>query len=237
MAIEENQEVGLAGRLLGIITNPGTILQEVVEKPTIWGPAASISLANILIFLVSVPKLREFTMMSLENAAAKLPVEQAAQMKSFGSTGALVGGGIASVVGPFVVWLIAALLFKFFNLFIGNEANFKKLYAVAVITSVPTVLGNILRAIMVATSPAESLPNVTTSAALVLPKGTIGPAFAILSQIDPFYIWSLILLAMGTALVLNTSVKKTGTFIFALWIIMAAFGAVVASFKTVQFPG
>lgn len=237
MTSEEKQEIGLWERLIGIITSPGTTLEAVVVKPTIWGPAAIIVLADLMLFFVTVPKLREFTLWNLGKVAQQLPPDQVAQMKTFAANGALVGGGVATVIGPFVAWLIAALLFKFFNLFIGKEAPFNKLYAVAVITTVPIVLGNVLRTIMVATSPAESFPTITTSAALALPKGTIGPVFAILSQIDPFYIWSLILLAMGTALVLRTSVRKTGSFVFILWVIMAAFGALVASFKTVQFPG
>lgn len=237
MINEENREVGLWGRLFGILTRPGAILEAVVEKPTIWGPAAVISLVNLLLFIVTVPKLQEFTLKSLEKMPQTLPPEQIAQMKSFTGIWVVAWGGVATIIGPFVVWLIAALLFKFLNLFIGNEAPFKKLYAVAVITSVPTILANFVRTILVAASPAESFPTITTSAALVLPKGSFGPAFAVLSQIDPFYIWSLVLLAMGTALVLKTSVRKTGTFVFILWMVMAGIGALVASFKTVQFPG
>jgi len=167
----------------------------------------------------------------------EMNAEQLAKMKDFMSGGAVIGAGAAAVVMPFVIWLVVALLFKFLNLFIGNEAPLKKLYAVAVISSIPTVIGTALRNILVFFSPAENYATVTTSAALVLPKGTTGPLFAVLSGIDPFYIWNLALLAVGGALVLKTTVRKTGIMVFIIWVLVAAVSAVAMGLNPQQMPG
>jgi len=40
-----------------------------------------------------------------------------------------------------------------------------------------------------------------------------------LSQIDPFLIWSLVLLALGSSLAMKVAFKKTAVYIGALWIL------------------
>lgn len=167
----------------------------------------------------------------------QMNAEQLAKMKEFMSINAIAGGAVGTIAAPFIIWLVISLLFKFLNMFVGNEAPFKKLYAVSVITSLPIVLGTALRSILVTVSPAESYLTVSTSAAAVLPKGTMGPMFAVLSNIDPFIIWSLVLLAMGGAIVLKTSVRKTGLLVFIMWVLLV--GVTVAStlLKPQQIPG
>lgn len=238
MTDETTQEMGLWQRLTGIITRPGATLAAVVEKPTVLWPALVISLVNLGMFIITLPKLQKFMLWQFENMPQQeMNAEQLAKMKAFMSGGAVIGAGAAAVVMPFVIWLVVALLFKFLNLFIGNEAPLKKLYAVAVISSIPTVIGTALRNILVFFSPAENYATVTTSAALVLPKGTTGPLFAVLSGIDPFYIWNLALLAVGGALVLKTTVRKTGIMVFIIWVLVAAVSAVAMGLNPQQMPG
>jgi len=238
LTCEHSQEMGLWQRLTGIITRPGVTLATVVEKPTVLWPVAVISLVNLGLFIITIPKLQKFLQWTFENMPKQqFTPEQLDQMKSIMSVSGVIGAGIATVFTPLLIWFVIALLFKFMNLFAGNEAPIKKLYAVAVITSVPTLLGNALRSILVAISPGEDYTSITTSAALALPKGTTGPLFAFLSSIDPFYIWSLVLLAMGGALVLKTSVRKMGVFVFIIWILFAALSAGVAALNPQQVPG
>lgn len=219
---KETREMGLWQRITGIITKPGETLAALDEKPTVLGPAIVYILTNLLLFLITVPKLQKYSLIAIEKLSKQMPPEQFVQAKSMVSVTSVVGGGVAVLVMPFVSWLVISGLFKFYNMFVGSDASFKKLYAVSVITSIPMLLGTALRSIMVIFSPAENFASVTTSAALILPKESMGPLFAVLALVDPFYIWSLALLAMGTALVLKTSVKKTGIFVAILWVLYAA---------------
>lgn len=236
MVEEEIQDLTLWQRLAGIVTQPKVTLAAVVEKPTILGPALIISLVSLVLFLITSSKLKQYTLMTLEKMPQQLSPDQLAQTKSFMSVGLIVGGGFSALAVPLLGCLIFTLLFKFFNLFIGNEAPFKKLYAVSVITYVPSVLGNTLRSIMVAFSPAENLSSISTSAALVLPKSNMGPLFAFLSYIDPFFIWSMALLAIGGAMVLKTSVKKTGIFVFIICLLWAVIATSLVALNPQQFP-
>lgn len=231
-------EMGLWLRLAGIITRPGATLAAVVEKPTVLWPALVISLVNLVMFVVTIPKLQQYLAWSYENMPKQgMTPEQLAQMKSAMSVAGLVGGGVTMLLLPFLIWLVLSLAFKFLNLFIGNEAPLKKLYAVSVITSIPIIIGSTLRYLLVLVSPGESYATVTTSAAAVMPRGSVGPLFALLSCIDPFIIWSLVLLALGGALVLKTSVRKTGVLVFIMWMLMAAVSIAFTMFNAQQLPG
>lgn len=221
MANENIPELGLWQRLIGIITKPQETLAALAEKPTILGPAVVYCVVNLIFFLLTAPKLKSFSLINLEKMSKQMTPEQLAQAKSMVSVWAVVGGSVSIIVMPFVSWLVVSLLVKFFNMFVGDEAKFKQLYAVSVITSFPMLLGAALRSIIVMGSPAENFATVTTSAALALPKGSTGPLFAVLTLVDPFYIWSFVLLAMGSALVMKTSVKKTGIFVAVLWALYA----------------
>lgn len=219
---ENVPEMSLWQRLMGIITKPQDTLAEVIRKPTVLWPAVVISVVNLVFFLITMPKLQKYTLMALENLPQKIPPEQLARTKSIALIGVAVGGSLSVIIMPLVICLIITLLIKLFNLIIGSEPSFKQLYAVSLITSLPTVLGSILRTLLLAISPVESFATVTTSAALALPKGSTGPLFVVLSQVDPFLIWSLFLLSMGAAMVLKTSTKKTGFFFFIIWSLWTA---------------
>ncbi len=236
MTDEKNPQMGLWQRLVGIITRPGATLAAVVEKPTILWPALVISLANLALYIVTAPKMQQFMLWSFENMPKdKYTAEQLAGMKAYLTSTSVYVNGATMVIMPFVIWLVMALMFKFLNLFTGNEAPFKNLYAVAVITNIPILIGSALRSVMVAMSPAENYMTVTTSAALALPKGETGALFAVLSSIDPFYFWSLALMAMGAALVLKTTVKKTGFAVLIAWVLFTVISALIMNSQ--QMPG
>lgn len=232
-----NPDLTLLQRIAGIIMRPQTTLAAVVEKPTIFKPVIVISIINLILYLITIPKLKIYTQATLEAMSDQMPPEQLAQAKSFMSVGLVVGGGISTIAMPLLGFLIVTLLFKLINLFIGNEAPFKHLYAISVISYIPVILGSALRTLLIAISPAEKIASVSTSAALFLPRGSTGPLFAFFSHIDPFIIWFLILLAMGGAMVLKTSIKKTGIFLFILWFLWAGIGTGLTALSSQQVPG
>ncbi|HEX3031286.1 MAG TPA: YIP1 family protein [Bacillota bacterium] len=225
------QEISFWQRIWGVIVNPGETLRVVAENPTIVWPLVFMALGNLVGFLITLPKLRGFLVFTFEQMPKEqYTAEQIAAIKNYmaGST-AVLSSGIAVILMPLIIWLVYVLIFKFANLFIGNEAPFKKLYAVAILTYVPTLLGNLLRSLLVLVSPAENFGTVTTSAALLMPKGSTGPLFVALTRLDPFYIWSLWLLAIGAAYVLKTTTKKTGLIVFALFFISLVVMAALAT--------
>lgn len=240
--IDENiQQMNLWQRLVGIITRPKATLEAVVEKPTLLWPALVILLINLGFFAITIPKLQQFTLWLMENSPQpQMPLEQLSQAMSMASTFAAISGGLAAMVIPLFAWLVYAMSFKVINFFVANKTSFKKLFAVAIISYVPTLLGAALRNVLVATAPAGDVTaviSVTTSAALALPKGNIGPLFTALSNIDPFYIWSLALLAMGGAIAMRTTVRITGVMVFILWLLITVITTGVAMLNPQQLPG
>ncbi|HEX3033019.1 MAG TPA: YIP1 family protein [Bacillota bacterium] len=236
--LNNQRDMTLWQRLVGVIANPGDTMTAIATKPTILWPMVMVIFANVAVFLMTVPKLKEFLLITFEKLPKQqMPPEQIAALKSYmaGNTAVLISG-VSIVVIPLVAWLVYTLIFKLVNLFIGSEAPFKSLYAVSIMSSVPSVLGSLLRSILIAISPGKDLGYISTSAAVLLPKGEIGPLFTFLSNIDPFRIWSLALLAIGAAAVLRTSAKKMGIVAAVLWLLMTA-ASVLMSLLAPQNPG
>lgn len=68
-------------------------------------------------------------------------------------------------------------------------------------------------------TPAQNFARVSTSLAILLPGDKIDRLYLILSQVDPFFIWSLGLLVIGVLVAMKTTYKNTAVFIGVLWIV------------------
>lgn len=235
---EEQQNLTLWQRLGGVVASPGATMAVVAQKPTIIWPMVTVALANLAVFMITIPKVMEFFLISYD----KLPKQQyspeeLAAVKSY-MTGdiAVILAGAAVVLTPLLTWLVYTVIFKVVNLFVGQEAPFKSLYAVSILASVPSIFGSLLRSALVAVSPGKDYAVITTSLAVLLPKGEQGPLFACLSNIDPFQIWSLVVLTIGAAAVMKINVRKVGIVTAVMWLLMMG-ASVLLTILYTQNPG
>jgi len=82
------------------------------------------------------------------------------------------------------------------------------------------MIASIVKSGLIMSSPARNMRDISTSLALFLPVDKIGDRlYMFLLQIDPFLIWSLVLLALGSSLAMKVAFKKTAVYIGALWIL------------------
>lgn len=225
MEMEQKEKRGLLKFFIDAIVSPKAAVEEFVEQASFWPMGFLLMLVNLLLFLPIIPKMREFTLWTLEHSPKPMPPEQLAMTKQM--LPAITGAQAAlAFVSPLIMWVILALLLKFLNLVVAGDGTFKKLMSAAVIASVPNVLGGIVKTILVLLTPASNMKNVTTSLALFLPKNQTGFLFGFLSVFDPFIIWSIILLAMGAAVAIRTTTRKAGVF---LGIILAVYGVIMGA--------
>ncbi len=228
--MEEEKKRGLIKYFIDAIVSPKEAIGEFVDKAAMWPMALLLVAINVALFIPIIPKMKEATLWALENGPKKVPPEQLAMVKQ--NLSAVVAyQSVVVILTPILVWLFIALAFKFFNIFIGSDAKFKSLLKAAVIASVPGAIATVIKNFLIYTTPASNLNSVSTSAALLLsqPKGFI---FGFLTAVDPFTIWNLVLLAIGTAFAMNTSPKKTGICSFVLWAIYAGLMGVIMMFST-----
>jgi hypothetical protein len=229
------QKLSLWKRIYGVIWgSPARTLDYIVQKPDFIGAGAVILGVNLALTAIQLPKIKEFTAWTLQN----LPpgVKFTAQMTDMAVNAAVVSSLAGSVVIPPLLWLVTAALLKLFNAFTGEKAGFRSLFAVTVFANLPVILGSIIKAAMVLATPAQNMTRVTVSPALFLPPPDLVPGklYTVLSQFDPFVVWSLVLTAIGGALAMKVPFWRTFSYIVVLWLL---FVAVTALFTGMGLAG
>jgi hypothetical protein len=137
-----------------------------------------------------------------------------------------VGQIVTPVASPWVTPILFAYLLLFVSIFLNVPVRFGKLFSLAMWSFVPFVglrflVQQALYALLGGTS-------VDLSLAVFLPEGSSRILHGLAGQIDPFYLWSLGLLAVGYSTMLKRPLRdglvcsgvalaiRTGVTIFAL---------------------
>ncbi|MDI9467175.1 MAG: hypothetical protein QM343_04770, partial [Bacillota bacterium] len=85
----------------------------------------------------------------------------------------------------------------------------------------------VIATIMILMSPATHLEEVSTSLYLLFPPGSKGFAANIARQIDPFFLWSLVLMALGSSVISRARFKSYAIFLGVLWLLFAVGSAML----------
>ncbi|ASS76597.1 hypothetical protein CIG75_17585 [Tumebacillus algifaecis] len=129
----------------------------------------------------------------------------------------------SGTLGVIVTMFLGGLLLLLVNLFVRGEATYMQLSKVALYSYIPSVIGIVLTGIIAYATGATSLYDVSLSAgAFVSDKSSM--AFVIAQIINPFSLWSLALMIIGTAVMTR---KSRGS--VALWIVI---GWTIVTFLT-----
>lgn len=214
---ENLKPMGLIRRVAGVFwAGPQKTFEDIVAAPKITGIVTLLLVLNIAFIIPILPKVREFTIWTLQNSpsAGQISAEAFNLALTWAAAAALLG----AAAGPLLMWLVMAGLLKLYNSFSGVKTSFLNLLAVAVYSYLPVLLATIIKYVLILTTPAQNLNWVSTSLALVLPE-RMDRLYMIFSQIDPFNIWSLALLAVGSSVAMKISVKKTAVYIGSIWLI------------------
>ncbi len=186
-----------------------------------------VSIISFLCSLVSIPKLKEFTLYTLELQAQTMPELADAAAMDIAVSGLVSFALIGGLFSPAIMCLLYAGLLKLFNLFAGEPAPFRQFFAVTVYSYFPIIFGTVIATIMILMSPATHLEEVSTSLYLLFPPGSKGFAANIARQIDPFFLWSLVLMALGSSVISRARFKSYAIFLGVLWLLFAVGSAML----------
>ncbi|HHW41115.1 MAG TPA: YIP1 family protein [Syntrophomonadaceae bacterium] len=216
-----------------VLTNPGLVFKEMVEQPAFFKPALWACGINVLLTLVLLPKIREFTLWTLKSGVVQLPPEQLAASQNIAVIAAMAVSVLAALAGPWLLWLVIAGLLKIYDLFGAKGTKFGTLFAVAVYGYLPVLIGKILHTAVVAGAPAENFGKISLSLAAFLPyqKSFI---YFFLTGCNPFVWWSLALWGIGGAAAMRSR-SSGGVFglLFGSWF---AYAVVMALYALAKVP-
>lgn len=164
----------------------------------------------------------------IQNAAP----EDRARMISYTAIGMKISLGALPVLTLLFAAIAAMLLWVGFNFILGGSGTFAGMFAVVNFAFVPGILRSIL-------TVAVLLSGDTDNFNLNDPVGT-NPGFymgadashflkSLLSSLDVFTIWTLVLMAMGGAIVSRVKVKSGMLMVLAVWALFILGKAAVAA--------
>jgi len=206
-------------RLWGVLASPRTAFEDIAAgNGGFWPAAGVVYIVGLLAALSTLPKLRAFALWQLQQGPNALPPEQLEAVRTFATTAALVELIFGALIVPTVIWLFGAGLLKIISRRGGEPVPFARLAAVGVYAYVPVLLGDIIRAAIIAANPFQRLGSIDTSLGALLSVRT-GVAWLdlALAHVDPFALWALALFSLGGALALRTRTSNIALLVFSLW--------------------
>jgi hypothetical protein len=186
-----------AARMLNVMACPGDVFDEVMRSPVNLANWRAPTLLVCLTGILALPlRLR------LETSASAWPLAG-----SFVIIAAAVAGSIWSA---FVLWVIA-------RFFLGARVSFFKAIEVAGLAGVILAFGTVVTMLLIA---ASGNADARASLSMLLGDHAIGPATRlVLVCLDPMYLWSILVLAIGLGKLASVSLKEAGFWVFGYWVV------------------
>jgi hypothetical protein len=216
LAENTEEKMNVLQLLVSIIDRPAVTMSYVGKKPGwAWVMPALLVLVGLVVFsVVTAPLTSELALRQAQQQMASLPAQQAeqaaAQVEKFTSPPMMaafsVVGGLVALV---VIWLLGAGILYFLGLVAGGEANFGQSFVILVWSWLPYALRNLVLAAYVAYSGklvSQGLSFLVATGDQA--KDAANWLYGLLSQVDLFYLWHLVLVIVGLAAVGRLSKTK-----------------------------
>lgn len=224
---------GLIARFIGIITSPKDTFVSIVPAPKWFGMLAVTSL--LIAIFTALPMTTE--------AGRQAGIDQQVQQRqSFGleTDDATYNGMVRMskampyitavtvlIFSPIMAVVIGGILFAIFNAALGGEASFKQVLSVLIHAGVVSTLGAVFAGIV--NYFRGQVGSVANLGALLpmLPERSFVASF--LGAIDVFYVWYVVVLAMGLGVLYK---RRTQPIAISLFVFYAVVAVVIAVFKS-----
>ncbi|MEW5960279.1 MAG: YIP1 family protein [Chloroflexota bacterium] len=230
--------------LFGIIDRPAETFRAVLARRqwTMWlAPLLVLGAAFAVFSVVNLPHAQELARQQAERQLASLPAEQAATARATLDTTLSTPVMLATTLGfgsaALLIGLLAQATFLYFSALIagGDDMNFGAVFTMSSWTKLPQAINFLVQTGFVAFSGAAI--NYPGLSALVgsgdLMTDARNPFFVLLAQIDLFWLWHLLLVVVGLAVVARLSRVKS----LVLTLIYAALALGLTVLPTVLFSG
>jgi hypothetical protein len=222
------------GRLIGALVSPAKTFRSIAERPS-WG----VALVALLIVSTAVGvlanqridknDLRQMVQERIEKSrGGQATPEQVEQAMAFTEKANAVGRWLIPVVGTVVYLLITLLFFMAFRFFAGSEIPYKTSFAVTLHGFLPVLVGGLLTLPVILSREHINLKDAQSGNLLASNLGAFAPeslgtaARSLLSSLDLFSLWTIVLLIIGYRIAAKVSTAAATTVVVVLWALYVA---------------
>jgi hypothetical protein len=226
-------------RIIGVLFSPDSTFASIAKRPD-WVLPLVLLMISALVTGVVIAQHVDFgsaarEAMEQNKNASPEQIDKAVRISS--SIGK-VFTYLSPVVVIIVLLVIAGVCLLAFRLF-GGEGDFKQAFSVTCYASIPSIIKSILMMTIIllrgSIVPAQGLATLVRSNLGFLTDYKTNPmAFALLSALDIFSVWYLILMIIGFAYVARVSKAKSAVIIISLWIVALLFKLIGPALQSVR---
>jgi hypothetical protein len=225
--------------MVGALFSPNDTFASIARKPDWVVPLVVLLIIACLSGLVMATRV-DFAAPAREAMAQNKNAtpEQAEQAERFGAAIGKVLSYASPVFAAIIYVLIAAVLLLAFRLF-GGEVTFKQAFSVTLYAWMPEVIKAVATlGIMLAKagtySPVE-LPVIVRSNPAFLVDMKLHPVlFALLTNVEFFGIWTLVLFIIGFAYAAKVSKAKSAVIVISIRVVVALFGLIGPALQSLR---
>jgi hypothetical protein len=222
--------------MFSIYTAPTAVFTRLREKPTWVIPLIIALVATLAITALSIQYVdwsgqREQMLERFdESDMTEEQQEQALErMESFTDNPLMRYGFplLGAIITQLVAFFFLALVYNLSLPLLGATGNFTRVMSVTAWAGLVMVPAVVVRAILTIMSKSA---EVSTSLLLVAPNVSNGFLKVVLSRVDLFTIWQLVLVAIGLKVMFDIKGSKSYWLVAAVWALITGIFALIASF-------
>jgi len=212
-------------RLIGVLFSPDATMASIARRPDWVVPLLLIVILALANGLITAPRI-DFGAPAREAMAQNKNMTQEQMDRAERISVGI--GKVAKFIAPVIVVILMVTVAGALLLAVrlaGGEGDFKQAFSVTCYAWIPNVLQSIVLTIIIfakgatAINPQALATMVRSNPAFLVDMKTQPMAFALLSSLDLFTIWVVVLLIIGFAYVGRVSKAKSGTVVVSLWIV------------------
>ena len=226
---------GLWRALTGVVDRPREAMAYAARRPRSWWFPALLILASLaVVTIISAPLNAQMAGERIQAQLARmdLPEEQMEQMSGFirepSETGLIVSGLGLGGLGLCVGWVLTATVLHFSSHVLGGESEFSSMFPVVVWSALPSMVRNLVQAGYVFTTGLAcanpGLSGLVATGDMLADSSSV--LWVLLGSVDLCWLWNLLLLAVGFAVVSGFSRAKSGMTVVIWWAVSKAVGLI-----------
>lgn len=198
-----------------IFMAPEETFKRVRENKTAWLFAlAVLVVVSFAVIYMQMPALEKEFHRQFQNQQI-----DASMQDTFMAT-AKTSAYVMGIVAPVIMLFVTGLLLMLLNLVVRGEGKYMQFVSIAAFSALPGLVGSLITGVLIMTMDVQSATDISLSlGAFVSDKSS--QMYRLLSLINPFSIWSLVLYIIGSSVIMNRPRKKVATWIIAAWLVIS----------------
>jgi hypothetical protein len=215
------------GRVVGVLTSPERTFKAIKERPT-WLVALLLFLivsSGTYLLMSQRMDMAQIVRESIEQSGREVPEEQLEKIIDFYDRfGTAFGMGTATLAPP-IFFLLGSLGIWVAIKLVGAELTFKQNWSTFVHSQMPHAVGALLSLPAILSRDEFHFADVQTGSVLPSNLGYFAPeeagpaVLSLLSSLDVFSVWALVLLIIGTAAVGRIKRGTAAAAVIACWLL------------------